>query len=73
MTSLNKFRSKTVHSKSHKLHGVTLCAIIGFNMCEVINYTLDGVSIHPVTTKIQASFITQLPERGKKRSGISPW
>ena len=22
---------------------------------EVINYTLDGVSIHPVTTKIQAS------------------
>jgi hypothetical protein len=24
---------------------------------------LDGVSIHPVTTKIQASFLTQLPER----------
>ena len=30
---------------------------------EVINYTLDGLSIHPVTTKIQASFLTQLPER----------
>ena len=29
----------------------------------LINYTLDGVSIHPVTTKIQASFLTQLPER----------
>ena len=25
--------------------------------------TLDGVSIHPVTTKIQASFLTQLLER----------
>ena len=29
----------------------------------VINYNLDGVSIHPVTTKIQASSLTQLPER----------
>jgi hypothetical protein len=29
----------------------------------VINYTLDGASIHPVTTKIQASFLTQLPKR----------
>jgi hypothetical protein len=28
-----------------------------------MNYTLDGVSIHPVTTKIQAPFLTQLPER----------
>ena len=34
-----------------------------FDHGEVINYTLDGVSIHPVTTKIQASFLTQLPER----------
>jgi hypothetical protein len=33
-----------------------------FEHDEVINYTLDGVSIHPVTTKIQTSF-TQLPER----------
>ena len=30
---------------------------------EVINYTLDVVSIHPVTTQIQASFLTQLTER----------
>jgi hypothetical protein len=30
---------------------------------EIMNYTLDGVSIHPVTTKMQASFLTQLPER----------
>ena len=29
---------------------------------EVINQTLDGVSIHPVTTKIQTSSLTQLPE-----------
>jgi hypothetical protein len=30
---------------------------------EVINYTLDCVSILPVTTKVQASFLTQLPLR----------
>jgi hypothetical protein len=34
-----------------------------FEQGEVINYTLDGVSIHPVTTKLQASFLTQLLER----------
>ena len=33
-----------------------------FEHGEVINYTLDGVSIHPVITKIQESFLTQLPE-----------
>jgi hypothetical protein len=38
----------------------------------VINYTLGGVSIHPVTTKIQAPFLTQLPEEEGNRSGISP-
>ena len=32
---------------------------------KVIHYTLDGVSIHPVTSKIQASSLTQLPERKK--------
>ena len=31
---------------------------------------LDGVSIHPVTTKIQASFLTQLPERKETAQGI---
>ena len=30
-----------------------------FEYGEVINYTLDGVSIHPVTTKIHVSFLTQ--------------
>jgi hypothetical protein len=30
---------------------------------KVVNYTLDGVSIHPVTTKIHVSFLTQLPDR----------
>ena len=34
-----------------------------FEHSEVINHTLDGVSIHPVTTKIHVSFLTQLPER----------
>ena len=27
-----------------------------------MNYTLEGASIHPVTTKIQASILTLLPE-----------
>jgi hypothetical protein len=36
-----------------------------FEHGEVINNTLDGVSIHPVTTKLQASFLSQLPERKK--------
>jgi hypothetical protein len=34
-----------------------------FEHGELINHPLDGVSIHPVTTTIQASFLTQLPER----------
>jgi hypothetical protein len=34
-----------------------------FEHGEVINYTFDGVSIHPVNTKIHASFITPLPAR----------
>ena len=34
-----------------------------FEHGDVINYTLDGVSIYPVTTKIQASFLTQLTGR----------
>ena len=35
-----------------------------------INDTLAGVSIHPVTTKIQASFLTQLPERKETAQGF---
>ena len=31
-----------------------------FEHGEIINYTLDGVSIHPVTTKIQASFLNSV-------------
>jgi hypothetical protein len=31
---------------------------------------LDGVSIHPVTTKIQGSFLTQLPERKETAQGF---
>ena len=41
-----------------------------FEQGEFINYTLDGVSIHPVTTKIQESFLTQLPERKETVQGF---
>ena len=37
---------------------------------DVINSTLNGASIHPVTTKIQASFLTVSGEEGNY-SGIS--
>ena len=40
-----------------------------FDHGEVINYTLDGVSIHPVTTKIQTSLI-ELPERNETTQGF---
>jgi hypothetical protein len=36
-----------------------------FELGEVINYTLYGVSIHPVTSKIQASFLTQRKEAAR--------
>ena len=32
--------------------------------------TIDGVSIRPVTTKIQASFLAQLPERKETAQGF---
>ena len=35
-----------------------------------MNYTLDGVSIYTVTTKIQASFLTQLPESKETAQGF---
>ena len=41
-----------------------------FEHGEVINYTSDGVSIHTVITKIQASFLTQLPERKETPQGF---
>ena len=41
-----------------------------FQYGEVINYSLDGVSIHPVTTKIQTSFLTQLLERKETALGF---
>ena len=41
-----------------------------FEHAEVINYTLDGVSKHPVTTKIKASLLTQLPERKETAQGF---
>ena len=31
-----------------------------FEHGDIINYTLDGVSLPPVTTKTQASFVTEL-------------
>ena len=41
-----------------------------FEHGEVINYTVDGVSIHPIATKIQASFLTHLPERKETTQGF---
>jgi hypothetical protein len=41
-----------------------------FEQGEVINYTLDGILIHPVTTNVQASFLTQLPERKETIQGF---
>ena len=41
-----------------------------FDHGEVINYTLVGVSIHPVTTNIQVSFLTQLTERRETAQGF---
>ena len=41
-----------------------------FEHGEFINYTLNGVSIHPVTTNIQAFFLTQLPERKETAQGF---
>ena len=42
-----------------------------FDHGEVIHYTLDGVSIHPVSKKkIQASFLTQLRERKESAQGF---
>ena len=41
-----------------------------FEHGEYINYTLEGVSIHPITTKIQVSFLTQLPERKETAQGF---
>jgi hypothetical protein len=40
-----------------------------FEHGEVIHYALDGVSIHPVTRKIQASFLTK-PERKGTTQGF---
>ena len=41
-----------------------------FEHGEVINYTLDGVSTDPVTTKMQASFLTWWPERKETAQGF---
>ena len=41
-----------------------------FEYGKVINCTLDVVSVHPVTTTIQASFLTQLPERKDNAQGF---
>ena len=41
-----------------------------FEHGEVINYALDGESIHPVTTKIQAPYLTQLPESKETMSSM---
>ena len=52
-----------------KFRNYTLC-IIPFEHGECINYVLDCVSINPITTNIQASFLTQLPERKETPQGF---
>jgi hypothetical protein len=66
MASL-KFRSQNMLSKlyTHSVCNNRVNIICEYD--EVINYTLDGVSIHPVTTKIQLV----AGEEGNS-SGISP-
>ena len=49
--------------KKRKIHRI-------FEHGEVINYHLEVVSIHPVTTKIQVSFLTQLPESKETIQGF---
>ena len=41
-----------------------------FENGEVMNCTLDGVSIHSVPTKIQTSLLTQLPEMKETTQGF---
>ena len=51
---------------------VTPLALRGsaLDRCATQVHTLDGVSIHPNTTKIQVSFLTQLPERKETTQGF---
>jgi hypothetical protein len=41
-----------------------------FEHDEDSNYTKDVVALYPVTTNIQASFLTQLPERKETTQGF---
>ena len=41
-----------------------------FQHGEVINHTLDGVSVHLVTTKVQMSFLIRLMERKETAQGF---
>ena len=41
-----------------------------FEHGEDMNYTMDVVSTHPVTTHIKGSFLTQLPERKETAWGF---
>jgi hypothetical protein len=47
-----------------------MCKENNYPFGEVVIKALGGVSIHPVTTKIQVSFLTQLPERKKIAKGF---
>ena len=41
-----------------------------FEHGEVINYTLEGVSVHPGKDTVQKSVLTQLPERKETTQGL---
>jgi hypothetical protein len=54
----------------HKGHLLVADIEYPFQQGEVINRTLDGVSIYPVTAKIQMSFLTQFSERKETALGF---
>ena len=59
------------HKEEHLLvDGYIFLNVYPFEHDEVINYTLDGVSIHLGTLKIQASFLTQVLERKELAQGF---
>jgi hypothetical protein len=68
MASLNKCRSKNVLNKSNKLHELTLCAIIVFNM--ILNDYLISV---PHTLQLSLSLATNFKHRfnHKDQGGVS--
>ena len=58
------------HRFNHKDHRGFPDIKYPFEHGEVINYTLGGVSIHLVTTKIQTPFLTQFTKSSASAQGF---